>query len=78
MHSFTVLFILLLAAGLVLRLWLLQRQIRAVRAHRDRVPAPFADAVTPEQHARAADYTVARARHSAALRSRVQYASARP
>jgi STE24 endopeptidase len=66
MHSFTVLFIFLLAAGLVLRLWLLQRQVRAVRAHRDRVPAPFAGAVTPEQHARAADYTVARARHTTA------------
>jgi len=42
MHSFTVLFTILLAAGLVLRLWLLQRQVRAVRAHRDHVPAPFA------------------------------------
>jgi STE24 endopeptidase len=65
MHSFTVLFIVLLAAGLVLRLWLLRRQVRAVRAHRDRVPEPFASAVTLEQHARAADYTVARARQSA-------------
>lgn len=65
MHSFTVLFIVLLAAGLALRLWLLRRQVRAVRANRDRVPAPFAGAITPEQHARAADYTVARARHSA-------------
>lgn len=65
MHSFTVLFIVLLAAGLVLRLWLLRRQVRAVRAHRDRVPEPFAGAVTPEQHARAADYTIARSRQSA-------------
>lgn len=65
MHSFTVLFIMLLAAGLALRLWLLRRQVRTVRANRDRVPAPFAGAITPEQHARAADYTVARARHSA-------------
>ncbi len=65
MHSFSVLFVTLLAAGLALRLWLLQRQIRAVRAHRDRVPAPFADAVTPAQHARAADYTIARSRHGA-------------
>lgn len=65
MHSFTVLFIILLAAGLVLRLWLLRRQVCAVRAHRDCVPEPFAGAVTPEQHARAADYTIARARHAA-------------
>jgi STE24 endopeptidase len=65
MHSFTVLFVVLLAAGLVLRLWLLRRQVRAVRAHRDRVPEPFAGAVTREQHARAADYTIARARSEA-------------
>ncbi len=65
MHPFTVLFIVLLAAGLALRLWLLQRQVRTVRTHRDRVPEPFAAAVTPEQHAQAADYTIARARHEA-------------
>jgi len=64
MHAFTVLFVVLLAAGLVLRLWLLRRQVRVVREHRDRVPAPFAAAITPEQHARAADYTIARAVHS--------------
>ncbi len=65
MHPFTVLFVILLAAGLALRLWLLQRQIRAVRNERDRVPAAFAAAITIEQHARAADYTIANARHSA-------------
>lgn len=62
MHPFTVLFITLLAAGLALREWLLSRQIRAVRAGREHVPAPFADTITPEQHERAADYTIARAR----------------
>lgn len=65
MHAFTVLFIFLLAAGLALRLWLLRRQIRCVRAHRARVPAAFADAITPAQHAQAADYTILRARHAA-------------
>jgi STE24 endopeptidase len=62
MHPFTVLFIALIAAGLALREWLLWRQIRAVRAGRDRVPGPFEAVVTAEQHARAADYTVALAR----------------
>lgn len=62
MHPFTVLFIALLAAGLALRAWLLWRQIRAVRAGRERVPAPFTASITQEQHARAADYTTALAR----------------
>ncbi len=66
MHPLTVLFAALLALGLALRAWLLVRQVRAVRLHRDRVPPPFAGAVTPEQHARAADYTVARAKLGAA------------
>src|SRR5262245_173583 len=62
MHPFTLLFAIALAAGLATQLWLLHRQARAARAGRDRVPAPFASDVTPAQHARAADYTVARAR----------------
>lgn len=66
MHSFTVLFIALLAAGLVLRLWLLRRQVHAVQAHRGQVPGAFAGTITPQQHARAADYTIAHARHGAA------------
>ncbi len=68
MHPFTALFVLALAASLAVELWLLARQVRAVRAHRDRVPPPFAAAVTPAEHARAADYTVARARLSMAER----------
>ncbi|HEY7753701.1 MAG TPA: M48 family metallopeptidase [Steroidobacteraceae bacterium] len=65
MHPFTALFLSLLVAGLALQLWLLRRQARAVLAHRERVPAAFRDAVTQAQHARAADYTVARANHAA-------------
>ncbi|MGQ0430179.1 MAG: M48 family metallopeptidase [Gammaproteobacteria bacterium] len=65
MHPFTALFLSLLAAGLAARLWLLRRQMRAVRASRERVPDAFAAAVTREQHARAADYTVAKARRAA-------------
>lgn len=65
MHPFATLFVSLLAAGLALRLWLLRRQVRAVRAQRGRVPEPFAASVTAEQHARAADYTIAYARHHA-------------
>ena len=68
MHPFTLLFILALAVSLTVELWLLARQVRAVRAHRDRVPAPFAAAITRADHARAADYTIARAQVAIAER----------
>jgi STE24 endopeptidase len=62
MHPFTLLFVLALTGTLAVELWLLARQVRAVRAHRDRVPAPFAAAVGAAEHARAADYTIAQAK----------------
>jgi len=62
MHPFTLLFVVAIAAGLATQLWLLRRQARAARAGRERVPAPFAAAVSAAEHARAADYTVAQAR----------------
>jgi STE24 endopeptidase len=43
----------------------LRRQSHAVAAARADVPLPFREAVSAAQHARAADYTVARARHAA-------------
>jgi STE24 endopeptidase len=43
-------------------LWLSARQIACVRRNRDTVPADFAAGVTPEEHRKAADYTVARER----------------
>jgi len=55
MHPFTLLFVIAVAGGLAVELWLLGRQVRAVRANRGRVPAPFAAAVPAEDHARAAD-----------------------
>ncbi len=68
MHSFTVFFLAFLASGLVLQLWLLRRQVRSVRAHREQVPPPFAASITEAQHARAADYTIAQARLAAVQR----------
>ena len=65
MHPLTVIFLVALAASLALRLWLARRQIGAVRRHRGRVPAAFATSISPEQHRKAADYTVARTRLSA-------------
>src|SRR5690606_995333 len=62
MHPFTWLFLAFLALGLALRGWLNLRQVRHVRAHRDAVPEPFDEAIPLEQHRKAADYTVAKAR----------------
>ncbi len=69
MHVFTALFAAALLAGLALQLWMIRRQIRAVRAHRDRVPAPFANSISAGEHARAADYTVAQAKLAALERT---------
>lgn len=58
----TALFIAAVAAATGLELWLTARQIAAVEAHRDRIPAPFAGQLSSEDHRKAADYTVAKAR----------------
>lgn len=49
-----------------LGLYLRQRQIDAVLANRDRVPADFSAAVSLDEHRRAADYTIARTRFAMA------------
>ncbi|MEM9384510.1 MAG: M48 family metallopeptidase [Pseudomonadota bacterium] len=60
----TPLFLALLAATTIVRLWLSSRQIAAVRRGRERVPAPFDDTISLEQHHKAADYTMATTRLS--------------
>jgi STE24 endopeptidase len=50
----------------LLDLYLQRRQAAAVAAHRDSVPAEFAEEVTPEEHRKAADYTLARTRFAMA------------
>lgn len=47
-----------------LKLWLALRQMRHVYVHRDAAPAAFADRIAPEQHRKAADYTLAKTRFS--------------
>src|SRR5688500_4539640 len=61
-NALTWAFLAALVAGTATRLWLAQRQIRHVRAHRDAVPGTFADAIPLAAHQKAADYTVAKAR----------------
>jgi STE24 endopeptidase len=60
--GFTAVFLAALALTTATRLWLVMRQMRHVRAHRDAVPAAFADAIPLAAHQKAADYTVAKAR----------------
>lgn len=62
MHIFTIIFLSLLALSLLTELWLANRHIRHVLAHRDIVPEPFRSRITPEDHRKAADYTVAHTR----------------
>ena len=64
MHWFTELFVLLLLAATLTRSWLNQRQVAAVRRHREEVPEAFRDQIDLAAHQKAADYTVASAKLS--------------
>ncbi|HEV8106622.1 MAG TPA: M48 family peptidase, partial [Burkholderiales bacterium] len=61
-NALTWIFLTALIAATATRLWLAQRQIRHVRAHRGAVPQTFAEAIPLASHQKAADYTVAKAR----------------
>ena len=61
-NALTWLFLAALAAATATRLWLAQRQIRHVRAHRADVPLSFAETIPLTAHQKAADYTAAKAR----------------
>jgi STE24 endopeptidase len=62
MHLFTTIFLGFVAASVLVRLWLGQRQINHIRAHYAEVPAAFSDKVSLEDHHRAADYSCAKLR----------------
>ncbi|VAW78175.1 Uncharacterized integral membrane endopeptidase Bmul_2226 [hydrothermal vent metagenome] len=62
MNTFSWIFVIALAASLGIKLWLAQRQIRAVSRNRDKVPDAFADKIPLEAHQKAADYTLANTR----------------
>jgi STE24 endopeptidase len=61
-NALTWTFLAALVAATATRLWLSQRQIRHVRAHRSAVPPTFAEAIPLSAHQKAADYTVAKTR----------------
>ena len=60
--AFTAVFLAALAVSLALRLWLAQRHVAHVAAHRDAVPPAFADRIGLAAHQKAAEYTIARTR----------------
>lgn len=62
MHSFTTLFLAMLALSLAIRLWLSHRQISHIMAHRSTVPAAFNGKIGLADHQKAADYTVTKTR----------------
>lgn len=62
MPPFTQLFLSLLVLGTLLQLWLLNRHLAFVAAHRQRVPEAFSGKVELSEHQRAADYTQAKGR----------------
>ena len=61
-HPLTLLFAAALLAALAIKFWLATRQLRHVVAHRNAVPAAFAQRVSLDAHRKAADYTVAKGR----------------
>ncbi len=64
MQILTFVFIVAVIASTIICVWLTQRQINAVRTHRDAVPEPFRDSITLADHQKAADYSLARAQLS--------------
>ena len=62
MHLFTLIFLGFVAASVLVRLWLGQRQIRHIDAHFGQVPEAFADKISLEDHQKAAAYSCANLR----------------
>lgn len=60
--ALTVAFAAMLVMGLLVRLWLISRQIRHVAQHRSQVPVAFAATIALSSHQKGADYTIAKLR----------------
>jgi STE24 endopeptidase len=61
-NAFTWIFLVALLASTATQLWLAQRQVRHVRAHRGAVPDMFGREIPLPAHQKAADYTVEKTR----------------
>jgi STE24 endopeptidase len=64
MNTFSILFLVAVAVAAATRLWLAQRHVNYVSAHRANVPEAFSAEVALDAHQKAADYTVAKSRFS--------------
>jgi len=64
---FSIIFVFILAASLLVQLWLGSRHTRHICSHRDTVPAQFAQQIPLAAHQKAADYTIAKAQLGRAL-----------
>lgn len=64
MNALTVIFVVLLAVSAAIRAWLIGRQIHHVRRYRETVPDVFQASVAPQEHRKAADYTITKNRFS--------------
>ncbi len=60
--AFSILFVGFLLGTITLRFWLATRQMRHVAAHRNAVPAQFAERIPLASHQKAAAYTIAKTR----------------
>ena len=58
--TLTFIFVSLLAITTLVRLWLGNRHIQYVQAHRQQVPAAFTQTISLESHQKAADYSSAK------------------
>ncbi len=61
--AFSALFVGFLIVTLIVRFWLGSRHIRHVLAHRNAVPAEFAEKIPLYAHQKAADYTIAKTKY---------------
>ncbi len=62
MNTFTIIFLIALAASFALQFWLSKRQTAYVAEHRNNVPDAFKASVSLEAHQKAADYTIDKGR----------------
>ena len=62
MPLFTLIFLAFLLASVLTRIWLSQRQINHIQAHKSKVPAAFTEKVSLEEHQKAADYSTTKLR----------------
>jgi STE24 endopeptidase len=62
LNTFTLIFLIAIAAGTVLKWWLAGRHLACVAGHRERVPDAFRTSISLDTHQTAADYTAVKTR----------------